>query len=80
MNVSLLNEGVAILIETGGEHDQTPPSRCWQAYDSDGRLTAVVHLSADQQQALLFNYQIRQACHLTSNRSGRLHNRGEWTI
>ena len=77
--VSMLNEGVAILIETG-DREQGAVKRCWQAYDSDGRLTAVVQLTSYQQQAMRYNYQSRRACRVARNERGQRRSRGDWTI
>lgn len=79
--VTPLEGGVAVLVECIGSDEGGPVrSRAWHAYDSDGRLTAVLQLSVDKREALLLNYQTRQACQLARDASGGVRCRQQWAM
>lgn len=81
-SVVRLSDGVAVLIEKTGANPRTggAASCSWQAYDEDGRLTAVMQLAAGNRHALLINYQTRQVCCLVREESGSLKTVDAWSL
>ncbi|MBX3427405.1 MAG: hypothetical protein KF688_17130 [Pirellulales bacterium] len=50
----------------------------WQMYNAAGRLTAAVHAKPDGTEALLMNYQTREACRLAPDDRGQLETVAAW--
>ena len=76
-----LQDGVAVLVEKiSGENDPRVISSAWQAYDTEGRLNAVLQLTADARHALLINYQTRQVCQLQRNDADEMQTVAAWLM
>ena len=72
-----LQDGVA---KISGENDPRVISSAWQAYDTEGRLNAVLQLTADARHALLINYQTRQVCQLRRNDADEMQTVAAWQM